>query len=357
MKQCAVTGGNGFVGSNVVRQLLERDYEVIALVGADLGLENLEGLPVKIREVDLLDAAGVRAALRGVRRVVHTAACYAFWSPDPGHVYRVNVLGTRHVMEAARDIGFEKVVHTSSIAAVSPGLGIGPSHAGDENSVLDLSRFRGHYKMSKSMAETVALRFAAQGLPVSIVYPTTVLGPGDRRPTPTGEMIVHYLNGHMKMYVALHQNLVDVRDVAVGHVLALERGQPGGRYVLGGDNLTMRELLDALAELTGIPAPRLALPPALLGALGRVNEWISDHVTGRPPLIPREAALHARDSRRVEPTHATRELGYRWRPARDVVAGAVAWFVAEGHCKPGYLRRIESHGVLRERLSELSEPA
>ncbi len=357
MKQCAVTGGNGFVGSNVVRQLLERDYEVVALVGADLGLENLEGLPVKIREVDLLDADSVRRALRGVRRVVHTAACYAFWLPDPGHAYRVNVHGTRNVLEAARDLGVEKVVHTSSTATLSPGLGVGPGDRGCEESVLDLSRFRGHYKMSKAMAENVVLRFAAEGLPVSIVYPTTVLGPGDRRPTPTGEMIVHYLNGHMKAYVAMVQNLVDVRDVAAGHVLALERGRPGGRYVLGGDNVSMRQMLDMLAKLTGIPAPRVPLPSPVLGALARVNEWLSDRVTRRQPLFPREAVLHARDSRRVEPDRATRELGYGWRPAEAVLAGAVTWFVSQGRCKSRHLRRIESHGALRDQVDDVSEPA
>jgi dihydroflavonol-4-reductase len=346
MRQCYVTGGNGFVGSNVVRDLLEADYEVTALVGADLDLANLEGLPVKVREVDVLDRASLRKALAGGRLLVHTAACYSFWTPEPGRAYRVNVEGTRHVLEEARDLGYERVVHTSSTSTLQPGLGTRRGEEVDEESVLDLRRFLGHYKTSKAMAEALALRYAARGLPVMTVHPTTVLGPGDRRPTPTGSMIVHYINGRMKVYVEMTQNVVDVRDVARGHVLALERGRPGERYVLGGENLAMRELLDGLAALTGLPAPRRVLPLSLLCVLGRANQWLADHLTLRPPLIPHEAALHARDSRPVSSAKAMRELGYRPRPAREVLAAAVRWFVSEGYCSARRAAEIEARGTL-----------
>jgi dihydroflavonol-4-reductase len=346
MRHCCVTGANGFVGSNVVRDLLESGYEVTALVGADLDLANLEGLPVKVREVDLLDRASLRRALAGGQKLVHTAACYSFWTREPDRAYRVNVEGTRHVLEEARDLGYERVVHTSSTATLLPALGASDGEPVDEESVLDMRRFLGHYKTSKAMAEAVALRHAARGLPVLTVHPTSVLGPGDRRPTPTGSMIVHYLNGHMKVYAEMTQNVVDVRDVARGHVLALERGRPGERYVLGGENLTMRELLGHLSALTGLPAPRHALPLPLLGLLGRANEWLANHVTGRPPLIPHEAALHARDSRPVSSEKAVRELGYRPRPAREVLAAALRWFVGEGSCSARRVAEIEQHGVL-----------
>jgi len=340
MRHCAVTGANGFVGSTVVRELLTRGHEVTALVGADLGCENLAGLPVKTRDLDLLDGDGVRRALAGCDAVVHAAACYAFWLPDARDFYRVNVEGTRNVLAAARELGCERVVYTSSVATLSPGFPSDPQALGDEENVLDLRRFRGHYKMSKAMAEVVALREAARGLPVVIVHPTTVLGPGDRRPTPTGSMIMHYVQGHMKLYVEMQHNLVDVRDVAAGVGLALERGRPGERYVLGGDNLWMSEILGMLAEITGIPAPRLALPPLFFRAIGLVNEWLSDHVTHRAPLVAPEAAMHARDSIAVDCSKARRELGFAPRRAREVLVDAVQWFVAEGFCPPATAERI-----------------
>jgi len=355
MARCAVTGGNGFIGSQVVRELLRRGHDVTALVGSALATENLRGLPVKLRDLDLLDAGGVRAALDGAEWVVHSAACYAFWAPDPRSIYRINVEGTRNVLRAARELGVRKLVYTSSTATLSPGFRAdGDREAlGDEENVFDLGRFRGHYKASKAMAETVALREAARGLPLVVVHPTTVLGPGDRRPTPTGSMIVHYLNGHMKLYADMMQNLVDVRDVAAGHALALERGEPGERWVLGGDNLRMREIVAIVAGLTGIRAPHVAIPHPLHAVLGRANEWLSTHVTRRPPWITREAALHARDCRRFDVAKARRELGYEPRGAREVLAAAVAWFAAEGYCPREVAERIERTGVGAALCSEL----
>jgi dihydroflavonol-4-reductase len=348
LRSCAVTGANGFIGSQVVRELLRRGLEVTALVGADLGTQNLEGLPVKLRELDLRDRASVRRALAGHEAVVHAAACYAFWLRDPRDFYRINVEGTRFVLEAAREQGCRKVVHTSSTATLSPGFPFDANALGDEENVLDLRRFRGHYKMSKAMAEVVALREAARGLPVVIVHPTTVLGPGDRRPTPTGTIVVHFLNGRMKAYTDLMHNLVDVRDVAAGHALALEKGQPGERYLLGGENLPMREVVRLLAEITGLPEPRFAIPHALLHGIARINEWLSDHVTHREPLVPLEAKLHAEDSRPFDASKARRELGFRARPAREVLIDAVRWFASEGYCPPAVAERIAAQPAFRE---------
>ena len=349
----SVTGANGFLGSHIVEELLHRGHEVTALVGADIDNHLLSGMPVEVRGFDLRDRASVRSALDGAEAIIHSAACYAFWKPDPREIYRVNVDGTRHVLDAARELGVRKVVYTSSTATLSPIFRI-PDYRdvpGDEEGVFDIRVFRGHYKMSKAMAEIVALRAAARGLPLVITHPTTVIGAGDCRPTPSGSMIQHYINGHMKVFVEMAQNVVDVRDVALGHVLALEKGAPGERFVLGGDNLSMRELLAILADLTGIPAPRIALPLPLLSVIGRVMEWIADTITHKEPAATLEAALHARDSRYVSIEKARRDLGYAPRPARAVLADAVRFFASEGYCKPDVaariLRRPELEAALR----------
>ena len=310
MGATAVTGANGFIGAHVVRALCARGREVVALCGRDVDQANLAELPVERRELDLLDPASVRAGLAGCDEVVHTAACYAFWLPDPRLFYRINVDGTRHVLEAARAQGCRKLVYTSTGATLG----------------ADVARAPGHYRASKAQGEALVLRAAAEGLAAVVVHPTTVLGPGDRRPTPTGSMIVHFLQGHMKAYLEMAQNVVHVADVADGHALALERGRSGEHYVLGGDNLSMRELLGLLSELTGLPAPRVVLPNALVLALGAANEWLADHVTHRPPLVAREAALHARDARSFDTTKTREELGFAPRGAREVLADAVRWF-------------------------------
>ena len=342
MSRCAVTGANGVLGAHVVRTLLDRGHEVIALVGADQDTHPRDDTDVEIRAFELHDRAGVFAALEGAETLIHTAATSAFWAPDASDLYRVNVEGTRHVLDAARELGVAKVVYTSSTATLSPAFenADDAERHGNEDGVFDLRRFRGHYKMSKAMAETVAMRAAARGLPLVITHPTTVIGPGDRRPTPSGSMIRHFLDGHLKVFIAMRQNVVDVRDVALGHVLALEKSAPGERYILGGDNLSMHELLDLLADITGLPKPRIALPIPLLNVAGRVNEWISDHITHRPPVATLEAALHARDSRSVSIDKARKELGYDPRDARTVLTDAVRWFAETGHCKPDVAARV-----------------
>ena len=310
MNTVAVTGANGFVGAHVVRAALQRGHAVRALVGADVDCANLADVPVETQAFDLRDDASVRAGLRGCDAVIHTAALYAFWLPDARDFYRVNVDGTRRVLEAARAEGLRKLVYTSTGATLAPP---GPG-------------FEGHYRASKAEGERLVDRAAAEGFPAVVVHPTTVLGPGDRRPTPTGSLIVHYLAGRMRMFLEMQQNVVHVDDVALGHVLALERGAPGAHYVLGGDNLSMRALLGLLEELTGIRAPNRAIPNSLVLWLGAVNEWLSDHLIRRPPVVTREAALHARDARPFDVSKTRSELGWDPRPAREVLTDAVKWF-------------------------------
>jgi dihydroflavonol-4-reductase len=347
MKRVFVTGGNGFMGSRIVRELVRRGYDVTALVGADLDNGNLEGVDVEVRELDLLDAQNVREALDGGELLVHNAACYSFWEPDPMRIYRVNVNGTQNVLAAAAELGYEKIVYTSSTATLTPSIN---RDLETEESLFDLRHFQGHYKCSKVIAEIAVLRKLAKGLPVVIVHPTTVLGGGDRRPTPTGGMIVHYVNGRMKAYANTVLNIVDVDDVAEGHVLALERGEVGHQYILGGENLTMGEMTEILAELTGIPAPKIQIPPRLLLALGRINEFIANRFTHRTPLIDVESTLHAMANKPSASSKAEKELGYRPSVARVALAKATHWFVENGYCKERYRRRILEHGALEAML-------
>lgn len=342
-----VTGGNGFMGSRIVRELVGRGYDVTALVGADLDNHNLNGLSVEIRPFDLLDRDGVRAALEGGELLVHNAACYSFWQPDPNLIYRVNVDGTQHVLDAAAEHGYRKIVYTSSTATLTPSIN---REIETEESLFDLRSFQGHYKVSKVIAEIGVMRRAAQGLPVVVVHPTTVLGNGDRRPTPTGSLIVHFLNGRMVAYANTVLNVVDVDDVAEGHALALERGRLGHNYILGGENLTMREICAVLSELTGIREPLVALPPRLLYAFGQIGEFIANHVTHRTPIVDVESALHAMANRASDSGKAEKELGYLPSRARVAIAKAAVWFVENGYCKERYRRRIEAHGGLRRAI-------
>ncbi len=349
MSRVFVTGANGFMGSRIVRELLARDYDVTALVGADLDTRNLDSLDVEVRALELLEPASVRGALTGGELLVHNAACYSFRQRDSARIYRVNVEGTRYVLEAALAHGYRKVVYTSSAATLTPAI---DGDAGAEDSLFDLRRFQGDYKSSKVIAEIAVLRAAARGLPAVILHPTAVVGEGDRRPTPSGGMIVHFLNGRMKAYADTVLNIVDVEDVARGHVLALERGQPGHGYILGGENLHMRQVMELLSELTGIPCPKLSIPPRVLLAAARVDEWLARRLLRRAPTIDLEAALHALSSRPLASTRAEKVLGYAPGPARLALARAAHWYVENGYCAERYARRIRAHGGLDAALSD-----
>jgi dihydroflavonol-4-reductase len=347
MTKVFVTGGNGFMGSRIVRELVGRGYDVTALVGTDLDNRNLAGLSVEMRRFDLLDRDGVRAALEGGELLVHNAACYSFWQPDPNLIYRVNVDGTQHVLDAAAEHGYRKIVYTSSTATLTPSIN---RDVETEESLFDLRSFQGHYKVSKVIAEIGVMRRAARGMPIVVVHPTTVLGNGDRRPTPTGSLIVHFLNGRMVACADTVLNVVDVDDVAEGHALALERGRNGHQYILGGENMTMRDICALLSELTGIREPTVMLPARLLLVLGHIGEFIANHVTHRAPIVDVESALHAMANRASDSGKAEKELGYLPSLARVAIAKAAVWFVENGYCKERYRRRIEAHGGLRRAI-------
>ena len=347
MSRVYVTGGNGFMGSRIVRALVARGYDVTALVGADLDRHNLDGLDVAVREIDLLDERGVMDALEGGDVLIHNAACYSFWQPDPMYIYRVNVGGTQNVLEAARQHAYQKIVYTSSTATLTPSIN---RELETEESLFDLRKFQGHYKCSKVIAEIAVLRMLAKGLPAVIVHPTTVVGAGDRRPTPTGTLILHFLNGLMKAYAQTVLNVVDVEDVAEGHVLALERGEIGHQYILGGENLSMADVASELSGLTGIPEPWFALPPRLLATAGHVAEWWANHVSHQTPIVDVEASLHAMANKPSDSGKAEKELGYTPSVAKLALARAAQWFLDSRAVKAKRRARIEAHGGLRRFL-------
>jgi len=321
-----VTGANGFVGANVVRALLARGEAVRALVRPRSDRRSLAGLPVELAEGDLREAAAVRRAVRGCARVFHVAADYRFWARDPGELYASNVTSTVHVLEACAAEGVERVVHTSTVGTI--GLAGLPAPC-DETTPLLPGQLTSHYKRSKLEAERAALGFAERGLPVVVVNPTAPIGPWDAKPTPTGRILVDFAHGRLPAFVDTGLNVVHVRDVAEGHLLAADRGRPGERYILGNENLTLREILAALADLLGRPAPRVRLPYVVAWAAGAVSTGLSA-LTRRPPAIALEAVRTARHPAFVRATKAVSELGLPQTPARVALADALHWFADHG---------------------------
>jgi len=323
-----VTGGTGFVGAAVVRALLAAgaSVRVLARPGSDRRL--LQDLPVEIVPGDLADAASLAGALRGCRRLFHVAALYSLWAPDRRLFYQVNVEGTRRVLQAAAEAGVARVVYTSTVGA----LGIpADGRPGTEETPACLGDMAGDYKRSKFLAEELAREFARRGLPVVIVNPSTPVGPGDLKPTPTGQMIVDFLRGRMWAYLDTGLNLVDVADVAAGHLLAAARGVIGERYILGGQNLTLHEIFRMLGKIAGVRVPWLRLTANLVLPLACCAEWAADHLTGRPPLVAADAVRMARKRMFFDPGKAVRVLGLPQSPVEGALARAVAWFRAHGY--------------------------
>jgi dihydroflavonol-4-reductase len=335
----AVTGASGFIGSAVLRVLLGRDVAAVALVepGADRG--NLEGLDVEQIEVDVRDGEGVGQALRGCRAVCHVAALYRFWARDPREFYDINVGGTLNVVEAVRAAGVARMVYTSTVGT----LGLDAAQHGsaaDERNYPDVSHLFGSYKRSKYVAEHEVLRAAAQGVPVTIVMPTFPLGPRDRVPTPTGRLVLDYLNGRVPGFVDTTLNVAHVDDVAAGHVLALEGGEMGRSYILGGENYTLQHLLEVLAAVTGLPEARLHVPRALSLAVAHVSEFVEGRLLQRHPSVPLEAARMSTTRMAFDDSRARTELGYAPRPAEEAVIDSARWFVDNGYVKESRRARI-----------------
>ncbi len=328
--EALVTGANGFIGGALVRALLEAGHRVRAFVRPHGDRRALEGLAVEIVQGDVRDRAALAAAVKGCGWVFHAAALYRLWARDRQAFHASNVEGTRNLLEAAWEAGVERVVSTSTVGVFPPSRNGQPLTEEVEGS---LDQVCGDYKRSKFLAEAEALALARRGLPVVIVNPSAPVGPGDWKPTPTGQMIVDYLNGKMWAYMDTGLNVIAVEDVARGHLLAAERGQPGQRYILGHENLTLRQIFAVLAEVSGIPAPRVKVPRGIVLPLGHVSQWVAEHVTGRPPQIPLDAARMAQHFMFFDCRKAREELGLRPGPARDALRRAARWFAARGYVR------------------------
>jgi dihydroflavonol-4-reductase len=322
-----VTGGTGFVGAHVVRALLARGASVRCLVRRGSRRDNLAGLAVELAEGDLTDPASLARAASGISTVYHCAADYRLWSSDPSELRRANVEGTENVLAAAAEAGVSRVVHTSSVGALALTRNGSPA---DEATPVRRESVIGHYKRTKYDAERVAEAWAARGLPVVIVNPSTPVGELDIRPTPTGQMIVDFLGGRIPAYVDTGLNLVDVRDVAQGHLLAAARGRVGEKYILGHRNMTLKEILETLARLTGRPAPSLRLPHAVPLAAAAVAT-LAARVTGKPPRVSLESVRMSRYRMFFDGGKAVRELGMPQTPVEEALARAVAWFREKGY--------------------------
>jgi dihydroflavonol-4-reductase len=331
-----VTGATGFVGSHVARKLVAAGRSVRALARPGSRRDALSGVSVEWVEGDLRDATSLDRALAGVGEVFHVAADYRLWSRRPQEIYDSNVNGTRNLLSAARRARVERFVCTSTVATIAVPRG---SALPDETNRASVDEMIGNYKRSKLLAEQQALRAAHEGMPVIIVNPTTPVGPGDWKPTPTGRIILDFLRGRMPAYVDTGLNFAAVEDVAQGHLLAAERGRVGERYLLGGRNMTLKEFLDALSTITAIPAPTRRIPHSIALAAGLADTaWA--RVTGREPRIPLEAVRIARHSMFVNDAKARKELGYAPGPVEAALERTVHWYAANGYVQLPNLARL-----------------
>ena len=317
-----VTGATGFVGAAVVRALLKTGVNVRVLARRDSDFSNLQQFKIDGAYGDLRDKDSLRKALAGCGQLYHVAAHYALWARNPAIFYDVNVTGTKNLLEAARDVGTERIVYCSTIGAI----GLPPDGGlGTEKTPVSLKQMAGHYKRSKYLAEQEVLKLAKQGLPVVIVNPSAPVGEGDVKPTPTGQMIVEFMKGRMPAYIETGMNIVDVDDVAAGHLLAMEKGRIGERYILGTKNLMLREVFQILSHLTGVKMPSVKLPRELILPLAYLNLAFS-WVTGIPPRIPLEGVKMAKYKMHYDCSKAIRELDIPQTPPEVALEKAVRWF-------------------------------
>lgn len=328
-----LTGGTGFVGCHVARELVGRGVSVRALVRANSRRDNLSTLDSRLLEQfegDLTDAESLRSAVKGCDILYHVAADYRLWARDPQELYRANVQGTRDLLQAALDGGVEKVVYTSTVGA----LGIPHDGTpGTETTPVTEQNMIGHYKRSKFLAEEEARAFVAKGLPIVITNPSTPVGENDIKPTPTGQIIVDFLNRKMPAYVDTGLNLIDVRDVAIGTILAGERGKVGERYILGNRNLKLKEMFEILAEITGIPAPKVKMPYFAAYLAVGIENLVVDKLLHRAPAHPFEGVKMAKHTMFFDASKAVRELGLPQSPVEEALERAVSWFRTNGYTK------------------------
>lgn len=323
-----LTGATGFLGSHVARVLAERGADLRLLVRQTSNLKNLEGLKAETATGDLRDPVSLEKAMSGCDTVFHVAADYRLWLRDPNEMYRSNVEGTRAILEAARKNGVKNVVYTSSVATVGF---TGNGQPADEESPVSLATMIGHYKRSKFMAEQIALEAGRSGMRVITVNPTTPVGERDIKPTPTGRIVVDFLKRKFPAYVETGLNLVDVRKCAEGHVAALEKGRAGERYILGGENLTLKQILDKLGAISGLPSPTVKLPYFVAYLAGAVDEIFNGRILGREPRATIETVRMGKKKMFASSDKAERELGWKVVSADDALQRAVEWFKANGY--------------------------
>jgi dihydroflavonol-4-reductase len=324
-----VTGGTGFVGANVIRLLVQDGYTVRALVRPSSRLDNLKDLPIELVKGDL-NQPDLEDAMQGCQYLFHIAAHYSLWQRDRELLYQYNVLGTRNILAAARKANIERTVYTSSVAAIGTRQDGQPA---DETYQSPVEKLIGDYKKSKYWAEQEAIKAAQAGQDVVIVNPSTPIGPWDIKPTPTGaDIIVRFLQRKMPAYLNTGLNLIDVRDVARGHLLALEHGRSGDRYILGHENLTLKDILEKLSALTGIPAPRRQVPAWLPLSVAWMDEKVLARV-GKTPSVPLDGVKMATQLMYYDPTKAVNVLGLPQTPIRQALQDAVDWFVANHYVK------------------------
>jgi dihydroflavonol-4-reductase len=315
-----VTGATGFIGGNLVKALLARGYAVRALLRQESDPKMLRGLHIELAFGDLRDIPSLEHAVAGCDYLFHVAAVYTFWTPDPDGVFETNVTGTENVLAVARRAGIKKVVYTSTESTIGMPEGGG---LGTEALTIDSNYLSGAYKQSKYAAERVALRMARDGLPLVV--------PGDVKPTPTGQIVTDFVNGKMPAFIDTGLNLIDVRDVAAGHVLALEKGRAGERYILGHETLSLQEILQMLGRITGLKAPSLRIPIWLALGAAYVDEHIMGRVRPGPPRIPIAAVKAGRRPRHFDCSKAIQELGLPQTPVEEALAEAVRWFGQHGY--------------------------
>ena len=323
-----VTGATGFVGSHVARVLAEQGADLRLLVRSTSDPKNIQGLKAERVVGDLRDPASLETLMSGCDALFHVAADYRLWMRDPEQMYKSNVEGTRAILEAARKNDIRRVVYTSSVAT----MGFNSNgHPADENSPVSLAGMIGHYKRSKFLAEQVALEASRSGMEVIIVNPSTPVGEQDIKPTPTGRIIVDFLKKKFPAYVDTGLNLVDVTECARGHVAAFEKGRSGERYILGGENLTLKQILDKLATISGLPSPKVKVPYVVALATGVVDEMVTGRLRGREPRATIDAVRMGRKKMFVSSAKAGRELGWQAGPVDDALRRAVTWFKANGY--------------------------
>jgi dihydroflavonol-4-reductase len=330
-----VTGAAGFLGSHVARQLVARGDEVRVLLRASSTNRAIADLSLEYVTGDLRDPASLDRAMKGVKRVFHVAGDYRLWARRSREIYDSNVGGTKNLLEAAKRAGIEQLIYTSTVATIA----VDRPQLPNESTDAKLEEMVGHYKRSKWMAEREALNAAKAGLPVMVAMPTTPVGPWDWKPTPTGKIILDFLNGKMPGYVETGLNFVGVEECAAGHLLVAEKGKVGERYLLGGENLTLKAMLDILAKITGLRAPGLKIPHGLALGVAYANTVFS-RLLGREPGIPIEGVKIARHMMFVDSSRAQRELGFQPGPVSAALERAVRWYEANGYIAKGRAKRM-----------------